>query len=77
MAISGTTPVPPPTSRAGSVPRQTNQPPIGPRTSSSSPGRTSSWRKVETSPFSSRSTVSSISAVPSGGLATEYDREAV
>ena len=38
MARNGTTPLPPPTSSAGVVPSHTNQPPIGPRTSSWSPG---------------------------------------
>ena len=70
-------PEPPPTSSAGESAFQTNQPPIGPRTSSSSPTVTSSCRNVETSPPSSRSTVSSISADPSGADAIEYDREAV
>ena len=38
IATSGTTPVPPAdAARAGVAPSQTNQPPIGPRTSSSSP----------------------------------------
>ena len=75
--MSGTTPEPPPTSSAGVVPSHTNQPPIGPRTSSSSPTSATSWRNVDTSPSSSRSTVSSISPEPSGADATEYDREAV
>jgi hypothetical protein len=30
MAMSGTTPEPPPTSNAGVSPRHTNQPPMGP-----------------------------------------------
>ena len=59
--MSGTTPEPPPTSSAGVSPSHTNHPPIGPRTSSSSPTSTTSCRNVETSPSSSRSTVSSIS----------------
>ena len=74
IAISGTTPEPPPTSRAGASPSHTNQPPIGPRTSSSSPGSTTSWRKADTSPSSSRSTVSSNSVASSGADATEYER---
>ena len=77
IAIRGTTPEPPPRRIAGAAPSHTNQPPIGPRTSSSSPGSTTSWRYVDTSPSSKRSTVSSISFVPSGADATEYDREAV
>ena len=81
--MSGTTPEPPATPSAGAVPSHTNQPPIGPRTSSSSPGSTTSHRYSETSPSGSRSTVSSISpaggpAKPSAGAdATEYDRDAV
>ncbi len=74
--MSGTTPDPPPSSSAGVSPSQTNQPPIGPRTSSSSPTTTSSCRNVEISPSSRRSTVSSISPVSSGGDATEYERDA-
>ena len=78
IAISGTTPEPPPTSSTGSVcsGRHTNQPPIGPRTSTWSPGRTSSTRYGDTSPSSSRSTVIS-TRVPSGTDAIEYDRVAV
>jgi hypothetical protein len=52
--------------------RHTNQPPIGPRTSKASPAVTTSRRKVDTSPSGSLSTLSSISAEPSGALATEY-----
>jgi hypothetical protein len=63
--ISGTTPDPPPTSSAGVRPDQAKKPPIGPRTSNSSPGSTTSHRYSETSPSGSRSTVSSIS--PTGG----------
>lgn len=55
-------PDPPPTSRSGVSPRQTNHPPIGPRTSISSPTSTTSCRKLDTSPPSRRSTVSSISS---------------
>jgi len=44
IAMRGTMPDPPPTSRAGVSPRHTNQPPMGPRTSSSSPGTTTSCR---------------------------------
>jgi hypothetical protein len=71
MAINGTTPLPPPISSAGVDPSHTNQPPIGPRTSSSSPTRTSSWRNDDTSPSSSRSTVSSIAVPSPGGEAIE------
>ena len=60
----------------GVSPSQTNQPPIGPRTSSSSPSSTTSCRNVETSPSSRRSTVSSTSGSP-GADATEYERDAV
>jgi hypothetical protein len=77
MAMSGTTPEPPPTRRARVSPRHTNHPPIGPRTSSSSPGTTTSCRNVDTSPPTSRSTVTSISPEPSGADATEYERDAV
>ena len=41
-----------------------------------SPTTTTSCRNVETSPSSSRSTVSSISFEPSGADATEYERDA-
>ena len=78
IAMSGTIPEPPPTSNAGVSPSHTNQPPIGPRTSSSSPTSTTSCRNVETSPSASRSTVSSNSFdASSGGDATEYERDAV
>ena len=61
IAISGTIPLPPPSSMTGAVTSsvQTNQPPIGPRTSNTSPGCTTSARYGETSPSDSRSTVSS------------------
>ena len=75
--MRGTTPEPPPTSSAGESPSHTKNFPIGPRTSSSSPGSTTSWRKVDTSPSSSRSTVISNSSDGSGAEAIEYDREAV
>ena len=58
-------------------PGQTKKPPIGPRTSSSSPGTTTSCTNSDTSPSASFSTVSSISPVSSGAEATEYDRDAV
>ena len=70
MAMNGTTPVPPATQSAGVAPSQTNQPPSGPRTSSTSPGSTTSARWVETSPSSSRSTNNSTSGSP-GEEATE------
>ena len=70
-------PEPPPSSNAGSVPSHTKYPPIGPRTSSSSPTSRTSCRNIDTSPSSRRSTVSSISADPSGADATEYERDAV
>ena len=61
IAIRGTTPEPPPIEeRRRRSPSHTNQPPIGPRTSSVSPTSSSSCRNVETSPSGSRSTVSSI-----------------
>ena len=75
--MSGTIPDPPPTSSAGVSASQTNQPPIGPRTSSTSPTSTTSWRKPDTSPSGRCSTVSSISPWSSGAEATEYEREAV
>ena len=61
MAISGTIPDPPPTSRTGDLfsGRQTNQPPTGPRTSTRSPGSITSVRYGDTSPSGTRSTVSS------------------
>ena len=61
--------------RRRSLPSQTNQPPIGPRTSRASPACTTSARKVDTSPSSSRSTQSSTSG-SDGADATEYDRAA-
>jgi hypothetical protein len=77
MAISGTTPLPPATSRTGAVEdgSQTNQPPIGPRSSSLSPGWRSSVRYGETSPSLIRCTVSS-RRVPSRAEAVEYERSA-
>ena len=75
MAISGTTPLPPATSRtgAGEDGSQTNQPPIGPRSSSLSPGCRFSVRYGETSPSAMRCTVSS-RRVPSAAEAIEYER---
>ena len=72
IAISGTTPLPPPNSSTGSVSpgRQTNQPPIGPRSSNRFPGRSSSVRYGDTSPSASRSTVNS-TRLPSGADAIE------
>ncbi len=72
MDISGTTPLPPATSRRGAVDPggQTNQPPIGPRSSSGSPGSSASVRYGETSPSAIRCTVSS-SLLPSGAEAIE------
>src|ERR1039457_4966075 len=65
-------PPPPATSRTGPVSSalQTNQPPIGPRNSSGSPGARTSVRYGETSPSARRCTVSS-SPVPPGGEAIE------
>ncbi len=77
MAITGTTPDPPATSSSGASPRQTKYPPTGPRSSTSSPTRSSSCRYGETSPSGSRSTVSSTTPASSGGEPTEYDRLAV
>jgi hypothetical protein len=64
--ISGASPEPPPMSCSGPPwsAVHTNQPPTGPRTSTSSPGCASSTRYGETSPSSSRSTVT---ATPSPG----------
>jgi hypothetical protein len=44
MAMSGTTPDPPPTSSAGASPRQTKYEANGPRTSTWSPSTTTSWK---------------------------------
>ena len=59
MAISGTTPEPPPTRSSGppSFAVHVKYPPIGPRISRRSPTRTSSTRYGETSPSSIFSTV--------------------
>ena len=77
IAISGTTPEPPPTSRAGASASQVNQPPIGPRTSSSSPTTRSSWRKrrhlAVVEPLDGELEL----AGSVGGEATEYERDAV
>jgi hypothetical protein len=72
IAMSGTTPEPPPTRSTGPScdGSQTKYPPMGPRSSIVSPGRSSSVRYGETSPSSSRSTVSSI-RVPSAADAIE------
>src|SRR3954453_9296880 len=60
MAISGTRPLPPATSSSGppSSADQLKGPPIGPRSSKTSPPRSSSTRYGETSPSSTSSTVS-------------------
>ena len=71
MAINGTMPEPPATNRAGVSPRHTKKPPIGPRTSSSSPGTTTSCRYDDTSPSSRRSTVISMLPDASGADAIE------
>ena len=59
IAIRGTMPEPPAMSWIGSIcsGRHTNQPPIGPRSSSRSPTMSSCVRYGETSPFGRRSTV--------------------
>jgi hypothetical protein len=59
MDISGTMPEPPATSSSGrgSDDGQVNQPPIGPRSSTWSPGSATAVRYGETSPSSSRWTV--------------------
>ena len=77
IAISGTSPEPPATSCTGSdcSGRQTNQPPSGPRISSTSPTATTWVRYGDTSPSSSPSTVTS-TVVPSLADAIEYDRVA-
>ena len=64
IAIRGTIPEPPATRSSGppSATSQTKYPPIGPRSSSRSPTRSTSVRYGETSPSSSRSTVSAIRA---------------
>ena len=66
IAISGTRPEPPATSSTGPPSRadHVKGPPIGPRTSSSSPARTSSTRYGETSPSSMSSTVTA--SAPAG-----------
>ena len=68
IAISGTTPEPPPTSSTGVVssPSHTNQPPIGPRSSSWSPTSATVVRYGDTSPSSMRTTVSSTRSAPGG-----------
>ena len=66
IAISGTTPDPPPTSRAGRSPCHTNSRRSVRGPPARRPAATTSCRNAETSPSSSRSTVSSISPVPSG-----------
>ena len=73
IATNGTAPLPPATPTAGDDPSQTNQPPIGPRTCRSSPGSTTSARKPDTSPPSSRSIQSSTNR-SDGGDAIEYER---
>ena len=77
IAISGTSPEPPATSSSGppSSTAHVKCPPIGPRTSNSSPGGRSSTSYGETSPSSMSSTVSS-SASTSGAEAIEYERSA-
>ena len=73
IAISGTTPEPPPTRSSGppSPSDQTKCPPSGPRSSISSPTAATSWKKGETSPSSSFSIASSIVAPLSGAEAME------
>jgi len=75
--ISGTTPDPPATSSTRSTcsGRQTNQPPIGPRSSSWSPRRSSSTRYGDTSPSDTSCTVN-VTRDPSGAEAREYERRA-
>jgi hypothetical protein len=70
--MSGTIPAPPATSSTGAVlsGRQTNQPPIGPRISTWSPGSMTRVRYGETSPSGTSSTVSSTRS-PSAGAAME------
>ena len=77
MERSGTTPDPPAISISGlsSPGSHTKYPPIGPRSSSSSPARSSSVRYGETSPSSSRSTV--MASGSPGAEAIEYERSAV
>jgi hypothetical protein len=71
IAISGTTPEPPAMSVTGTRPgRQTNQPPTGPRSSHGSPTFRMSVRYGETSPPSTRCTVSS-TRLPSAAEAIE------
>ena len=77
--MSGTTPEPPPTSTTGpgSSPRQTKYDANGPRTSTSSPTSTTSWKYGDTSPSARQSIVSSTSPSSSGEDAIEYERWAV
>ncbi len=73
--ISGTSPDPPPIRSSGppSSADHVKWPPIGPRISKTSPGRSSSTRYGDTSPSSTRSTV--ISMTPASGAdAIEYER---
>jgi hypothetical protein len=66
MDISGTMPLPPAMScsGAGEAGSQVNQPPIGPRSSTWSPGAMTSVRYGETSPSARRCTVSSRRPAP-------------
>src|SRR3954454_19276845 len=76
IAMSGTTPDPPPTSStgAGSLPRQTKYEANGPRSSIWSPTSTTSWKYGDTSPSARQSIVSSISPASHGDEAIEYER---
>ena len=73
MQASGTTPEPPATSNTGppSATDHMKWPPIGPRSSISSPTATVSWKNGETSPSCSRSMASSMQSVLSGAEAIE------
>ena len=77
IAISGTSPEPPPISSSGppSSTDHVNGLPTGPRSSNSSPGRTTPARYGETSPSEIRSIVSS-SPSASGADAIENSRSA-
>ncbi len=71
MAISGTTPEPPPMSSTGASPRQTKYEANGPRSSTWSPSATTSWKYGDTSPSARQSIVSSTAPSSSGDDATE------
>ena len=76
--MSGTTPDPPPTSSAGVSASHTNQPPIGPRTSSTSPTSTTSCEEARHLAVGQvLDGQLDLAAGRPGAEATEYEREAV